>query len=385
MSGRRWTADYLRRPDALHHVASESELAERRLEAVSARIRQQVGSGASRTLPASDGPTRGALQPLDPAAPGDPLRPTSLKTMVGQDALKPLLRRLIDNGRLTHLLFVGGSGTGKTTVSTVIARELGTRIFALKAPVGMDVLDELRQVARDGDVVFLDEIHMQVSGDRRGITQACDPESFYTLLEDGVLSTSRGPLSFPKVIWIGATTDVGLLPEPLINRFPIRPQLQPYTELDMTELARRSLNAMRMTHDFDVCSTFARASRANPRQLNDYVRAARALTSTGHVSIELAREVVVDLCATTLDGLTSSMQYVLKFLYQHCQRKTRDGVLYSASVSRLATAAGHGRDTKAIALLVEPYLLQRGYLDVLPTGRALTPAGIERARQLIGG
>jgi Holliday junction resolvasome RuvABC ATP-dependent DNA helicase subunit len=59
-------------------------------------------------------------------------------------------------------------------------------------------------------------------------------------------------------------------------------------------------------------------------------------------------------------------------------------VSYVASVSRLATAAGHGRDTKAIALLVEPYLLQRGLLDVLPTGRALTPAGVERARQLTG-
>jgi holliday junction DNA helicase RuvB len=382
--GRQFTANYIRSPEHLRHEVAMMDSSDARYERAAARIRASVGVDSSRTLPASNEPTRGALQPLDPAAPGDPLRPSSLREMVGQDELKPVLRRLIDNGRTTHLLFVGASGTGKTTISTVIARELGTRIFALKAPIGMDVLDELRQVARDGDVVFVDEIHMQVTGDRRGITQACDPESFYMLLEDGVLSTSRGPLKFPKVIWIGATTDVGLLPEPLINRFPIRPQLAPYSELDMAELALRSMRHLFLTYELGVAGTFAKAARGNPRQLNDYIKAARALTSNNDISVELAREVITHLCSTTLDGLTASMQTVLRFLYLNCRRETRNGVSYVASVSRLATAAGHGRDTKAIALLVEPYLLQRGLLDVLPTGRALTPAGVERARQLTG-
>lgn len=362
---------------------AQRERAERDYQQAEARVDAML-STASRTLPAVSDATRGALQPLDPAAPGDPLRPGSLQEMVGQDELKPVLRRLIANGRMTHLLFVGASGTGKTTVSTVIARELGTRIFALKAPVGMNVLNELRQVARDGDVVFVDEIHMQVTGDRRGITQACDPESFYMLLEDGVLATARGPLPFPKVVWIGATTDVGLLPEPLINRFPIRPQLAPYTELDMAELALRSMRHLHLTYEHGVAGTFARAARGNPRQLNDYIKAARALTTNNDIDVELAREVIVHLCSTTLDGLTASMQTVLRFLYQHCRRQNRNGVQYIASAGRLATAAGHGRDTKAISLLVEPYLIQRGLLDVLPTGRALTPAGIERARRLIG-
>jgi len=74
---------------------------------------------------------------------------------------------------------------------------------------------------------------------------------------------------------------------------------------------------------------------------------------------------------------------VLTFMYRNCWRPNKDGGVYSASVNTLATACGHGRDTKAIALLVEPWLLQVGLLEVRPTGRTLTAAGVERARQLV--
>src|ERR1035437_1655887 len=329
------------------------------------------------------------LRPLDPSASPDPLRPTTLDSMIGQRTLRPLLRRLVDSakrtGHLDHMLFVGASGTGKTTVATIVARELGTRIFSLRAPLDMGVLNQLRESAQDGDVVFVDEIHLQVSGDRRGINQACDPESFYMLLEDGVLSTATGPLPFPRVTFIGATTDIGLLPEPLTNRFPLRPQLASYTVEDMMALAKRSLTALNLSYDEAVIGLFAGASRSNPRQLNDYVKAARSLAGGQRITGALATEVIVDLSHTTLDGLTASMQTVLSFLYRHCGRQTKDGIIYTASVNTLATAAGHGRDTKAISLLVEPYLLRRGYLEVRSSGRTLTREGVERAHLLIGG
>jgi Holliday junction DNA helicase RuvB len=319
----------------------------------------------------------------------DPLRPASLEEVIGQDRLKPLLHRLVEHvpagGALAPMLLVGASGTGKTTLAMVVARELNSDIYALKAPVDMNTLNALRQQASDGNVVFIDEIHMQVSGDRRGLTAACDPESFYQLLEDGTLSTATGPLPFPKVSWIGATTDVGLLPEPLSARFPLQPQLAPYSLSDLETLATRNMTALGLLGGGYAANVFAQASRNNPRQLNAYVRSARALTSEGAISPELAIEVVTDLCSTTLDGLTKSMQTVLTFLFTRCRRDTRQGIVFSASVNTLATACGHGRDTKAIALLVEPYLLQRGLIEVRPQGRTLTPTGIERARQLTGG
>lgn len=319
----------------------------------------------------------------------NPLRPRRLDDVIGQEKLKPLLRRLIDSAKATgqpldHMLLVGGSGTGKTTLATVIACELGRRVFALKAPLGMDVLQALALNARALDIVFIDEIHLQVTGDRRGITQAADPESFYMLLEDGVLSTPSGPQPFPAVTWIGATTDVGLLPEPLSNRFVIQPRLAPYTAADMTTIARRNAQALGLRCSEQVYSLFGGASRGTPRQVNDYMKAARALAAGGTITRELAREVVEELNSTTLDGLTESMQAVLRYLYLHCARMTKDGMVYSGSAQSLATAAGHGRDTKAIQILVEPYLLQRGLIQVRPTGRTLTPAGVQRARALIG-
>lgn len=331
-----------------------------------------------------------SLRPLQRTESHNKLRPRLLADVVGQERLKPLLRRLVDTAKatgrpLSHMLFVGASGTGKTTMSTVLANEIGTRVFELKAPLDMGTLDALRLQAHNRDVIFVDEIHLQVSGDRRGITEACDPESFYMLLEDGVLSTATGPMPFPQVTWIGATTDVGLLPEPLSNRFPIQPRLAPYTIEDMTTIGEANAKALHLGCTSGVTMLFAGASRGIPRQVNSYMVAARGLTLDDTISLELAREVVEDLASTTLDGLTESMQTVLRFLYRHGRRETRQGTVYTASVNTLATACGHGRDTKAINLLVEPYLLQRGLLEVRPTGRTLTPAGVERARQLIGG
>jgi Holliday junction DNA helicase RuvB len=282
------------------------------------------------------------------------------------------------------MLFVGAAGTGKTTLATVIANEIGTRTFALEAPVDMAVLEELRTTCRDRDVIFIDEIHKQVSGDRRGLTQACDPEAFYMLLEDGVLATPTGPRAFPGVTWIGATTDVGLMPQPLSDRFTIQPRLAPYSLADMTAIARNNALALGLACAREVYSIFAGASRGVPRLVNNYMKAAQDL-SNGPVSVEIACEVVEVLNATTLDGLTDSMQTVLKYLLLHGEQQTRDGIVYRASADNLATACGHGRDTKAINLLVEPYLIQQGLIQVRPTGRVLTPAGIERARQLIGG
>lgn len=337
---------------------------------------------------ADAGPELPEILPLDLDARGsNELRPAYLADMIGQDTLRPLLRRIIDvaisSGRpLDHLLMQGASGTGKTTLAQIVAHELGVRVFQVKAPVDLLTFEALRLCMADCEVLVIDEIHQQVSGDRRGLTQAADPETFFHVMEDRTLATATGMLPFPAITIIGATTDAGLLPEPFLNRFPLQPRLAPYTEADMTRIVAANAAALGVHLEHEVDRILAAATRGIPRIANNYVKNARTLAIGGVVTGELAEEVIVSLNATTLDGLTLDMQRMLRFLLRS-RRESRDRtVVYQASVNTIATALGKSRDTKAISLYVEPYLIERGYVQVTHGGRMLTPKGIERASRL---
>jgi Holliday junction DNA helicase RuvB len=328
------------------------------------------------------------IKPVDfSARSGNELRPSSFAEMVGQAKLKPLLERVVgaalESGRpLDHMLLLGSAGTGKTTTAMIIAHELGRDVFMLKAPVGQEVLEELAKVAKDRDVVVIDEIHQQMSGDRRGVTQAADPEQFYSLLEDKRLATRTGMIEFPDVTFIGCTTDAGLLPEPFLARFPLQPRLDPYTVQDMTTLAEANARSLDVPIQEAAAKVFAEAARGTPRILNRYIRNARSL-SANYITRSLAVEIVTELNGVTLDGLDRDHQNMLRFLLKSPRTNKAEGtVVYQASIGTIATAIGKSRDQKAVALYVEPYLIERGLVAVTHGGRQLTEAGIERARQL---
>jgi holliday junction DNA helicase RuvB len=334
------------------------------------------------------GVQRTPIEPIDVGArTGNALRPITLDQMVGQRALKPLLRRIIGVARTTgepmdHMLMVGASGTGKTTTAQIVAHELGVRVFQVKAPVALDTFEQLRETMHDGEVLIIDEIHQQVSGDRRGVSQSCDPETFFHVMEDRRLATSHGMEPFPAITVIGATTDAGLLPEPFLNRFPLQPRLEPYTDADMAQIVAANASALQLELRDGVAALLASATRGTPRIANNYIRNAKVLAAGAVVNTEIAREVILVLNSTTLDGLTLDMQRMLTFLLKS-KRETKAGeVSYKASVNTIATALGKSRDTKVIALFVEPYLIERGYVQVTPGGRQLTDAGIRRAKEL---
>jgi Holliday junction DNA helicase RuvB len=318
------------------------------------------------------------------------LRPTLFEDVIGQDKVKSLLKRMVTaasarNRPLDHVLMIGPSGTGKTTLATVIANETGHRLYHIEAPISTETLLDLREVMDDGDVLFLDEIHQQAIQERRGKSASTQPEILFSLLEDFVIPTQFGLLDFPHITMIGATTDPGLLPTPFLNRFPIRPRLEPYTIDDMKQIARSNVAALLLTADDDAITLFARASRSVPREVNNFARNAASLIDD-HIDLALAEEIIFDLNSLTADGLTVDMQNMLTFLLTRAKRETGQGeIRYQASVSTVATGVGLARDMKAIQLHVEPTLIERGYVQVLHGGRALTDAGVERAESLLAG
>jgi holliday junction DNA helicase RuvB len=316
------------------------------------------------------------LQPLDfSQRSACEFRPSSFRELVGQERLKALLARIVANaeecGRpLDHMLLLGSSGLGKTTLAQVIAQEIGRPCFQLKAPVAIEHLKELARVAADGDIVIVDEIHEQAKG---------EPEALYHALEDQVIVSRRGVLPFPALTFIGCTTDAGRLPEAFLGRFPLALQLDPYTDADMLRIVKLNARKLGVVISAEAAQVFAWASRANPRVAGGYVKNARALAA-GEITQELAVEVVELVCQTSLDGLTRAQQTVLTALLD-AERVTGKGEsVYKASVASLATACEC--DVASVVRHVEPYLIRRGLVTIAPGGRALTAAGVERAQEV---
>lgn len=328
------------------------------------------------------------LQPLSfDERSGNVLRPRFFDQLVGQKQLKPLLERLVNSARSTgraldHMLLTGSAGQGKTTVAMLLANELHRDCYLLQAPVSEATLLEVAKVCSDGDIVIIDECHLLVASDRRGITQAAPPESIYSLLEDRRLMTPTGVVEVPDITIVGCSTDIGLLPDPLLMRFSLQPVLDPYTVEDMAILAKANAESLKLDIEPEAALVFANASRGTPRIINRYCKNAQSLGCEGGVIDKaFATEIVTELNSTTLDGLDASMSGMLKFLLRS-PRTVRGETVYQASVGSISTALGFSRDQKRTAIMVEPILIERGLVGVGHGGRHLTDAGIARARAL---
>ena len=342
---------------------------------------------AMRAEPLATSPSAAGIQPTDNHdRSSNPFRPQTLADVVGQQPAKRLMRAAIDTTRergepLPHTLLVGPSGTGKTTFSHVIANELDAAIYEVEAPVTYDTLVELRGTMRDRDVLKVEEIHQQGIMERRGRSTAMQPEVLYGVMEDRVMATQRGPVPFPHITIIGTTTDEGLLPDAFINRFALRPRLERYTRDELRAIAASNAATLGLEVTDDGLDVVTDASRGVPRHIGNLVVNANLIGKL--LDGAVARE-VLSLNGITGDGLTSDMQAMLTFLYTHAARRTSDGdVRYQASVNTIATAIGKSRDSKAIALRVEPYLIELGLVQVTHGGRQLTDAGVRRAQELI--
>ena len=302
------------------------------------------------------------------------LRPQRLAEFIGQEQARKNLGVFIAAARarkeaLDHVLFVGPPGLGKTTLAQIVARELGVGFRATSGPVIVKRGDlaALLTNLEERDVLFIDEIHR--------LSPAVE-EILYPAMEDFQLDLiiGEGPaarsvrLELKKFTLIGATTRAGLLTNPLRDRFGIPVRLNFYTEAELEEIVNRGARVLAIGVTADGSNEIARRARGTPRIAGRLLRRVRDFASVaGATAIDRA---VADKALAALEvdaaGLDAMDRRYLTTIVMHYGGGP-------VGVETLAAALSEPRD--AIEDIIEPYLIQCGFLQRTPRGRLVTGHG----------
>lgn len=299
------------------------------------------------------------------------LRPSSLNEYIGQKDLKDNLKIYLQAARqrneaLDHVLLYGPPGLGKTTLSFILAHEMGTNIKTASGPSiekGGDLAAILSQL-EPGDVLFIDEIHR--------LSKAVE-EILYPAMEDycidivvGKESTVRSiRLDLPPFTLVGATTRAGDLSAPLRDRFGIVSQLNYYDLDDLAKIITRTSKVMGNAIDKDAILEIARRSRGTPRIANRLFRRVRdfaQVMNDGVISMEIAQMALNRLKIDEL-GLDDVDYKYLRGIIDRFK---------GGPVGLEALAASIGEEAMTLEDVYEPYLLQIGFINRTPRGRMAT-------------
>ena len=299
------------------------------------------------------------------------LRPKTLDEFVGQKAARENLRVFIAAAKsrgdaLDHVLFFGPPGLGKTTLAQIVAREMGVGFRATSGPViaKSGDLAALLTNLEDGDVLFIDEIHR---------LQPAVEEVLYPAMEDRALDLmiGEGPsarsvrIDLPRFTLIGATTRQGLLTTPLRDRFGIPVRLHFYTVDELERVVSRAASLLDLAISPDGAQEIARRARGTPRIAGRLLRRVRDFAHVdGNASIDRA---VADKALLALEVDAAGMDAMDRRYLSVIAHNYGGGPV---GVETIAAALSEPRD--AIEEIIEPYLIQRGFLQRTPRGRVLT-------------
>ncbi len=304
------------------------------------------------------------------------LRPKTLDQYVGQERVRENLRVLIDAAKsreepLDHVIFSGPPGLGKTTLATVLANEMGSKLHTTSGPA-IERTGDLAAILTNleaGDVLFIDEIHRLNHSIEEVLYPAMEDFSLDIVIGKGPAARSIR-LDIPRFTLVGATTRTGLLTGPLRDRFGISFRLDYYTVEELAKIVERSAEILGVGIDHDSAVEVASRSRGTPRLANRLLKRVRdyaQVRADGTITWQVASEAMsfFEIDELGLDWMD------VKILTALCS------TFRGRAVGLSTVASAVGEDASTIEDVYEPYLLQRGLIIRTPQGRRATPGAFE--------